>query len=108
MALELSDKNFGDEIKSFKGIALVDFWAPWCGPCKIQGPIVEELSVKLKDKSGLKIAKLNVDDNQSTSTEYEILSIPTIKIFKDGQPVDELIGLQNQDSLTRLINKYIS
>ncbi len=108
MALELNDQNFQQEIKEFKGVALVDFWAVWCGPCKMQGPIVEELAQELTGKSNVKIAKLNVDENQAVSGEFEILSIPTLKIFKDGQVVEEMIGLQNKETLLKVINKHLS
>lgn len=106
MALELNDQNFKQEIKDFKGVALVDFWAVWCGPCKAQGPIVEELAQELTGKSNVKIAKLNVDENQTVSGEFEILSIPTLKIFKDGQVVEDMVGLQDKDSLLAKIKKH--
>lgn len=106
MTLELNDQNFGQEIK--EGIVLVDFWAPWCGPCKMQGPIVEELAEALKDKAGVKVAKLNVDENQETSRQYQIMSIPTLKIFKDGQAVETMVGLQSKGTLLELINKHSS
>ncbi|MFA6307547.1 MAG: thioredoxin [Patescibacteria group bacterium] len=106
MALELTDQNFDQEIKEFKGVALVDFWAPWCGPCKMQGPIVEELSETLKGKEGVKISKLNVDDNQAKASEYQVMSIPTLKIFKDGKDVETMVGLQSKDVLLEMINKH--
>ncbi|PWB38794.1 MAG: thioredoxin [Parcubacteria group bacterium] len=108
MPIELNDQNFQEQIKDFRGVALVDFWAVWCGPCKMQGPIVEELAKELAGNSKIRIAKVNVDENQVTANEHEIMSIPTLKIFKNGQPVEELIGLQNKDALLKIINKHLA
>ena len=82
--LTLTDQNFKDEIK--QGITLVDFWAPWCGPCQQQGPIIEELA---KEVENAKVGKLNVDNNQITAQEFGVMSIPTLIIFKAAlyQPV---------------------
>ena len=96
MALELTDQSFDQEIS--KGVVLVDFWAPWCGPCKMQGPIVEDLSQDLKDKEGVKVSKLNVDENQAKASQYQVMSIPTLKIFKDGQVVETMVGLQSKET----------
>lgn len=104
MALELTDQNFDQEISS--GVTLVDFWAPWCTPCKMQGPIIEDLAQDLKDIAGVKITKLNVDENQIKSSENEIMSIPTLKIFKNGQVVETMMGLQSKEVLKELINKH--
>jgi len=106
MALELTDQSFDQEIS--KGVVLVDFWAPWCGPCKMQGPIVEDLSQDLKDKEGVKVSKLNVDENQAKASQYQVMSIPTLKIFKDGQVVETMVGLQSKETLLELINKHSS
>jgi len=107
MVLEISDQNFDQEVKNFSGVVLVDFWAPWCGPCKMQGPIIEQLSQELKDKTNIKIAKLNVDENQAKSQEYEVMSIPTLKIFKNGQVVETMIGLQSKETLLSIIDKNL-
>ena len=106
MALELTDQNFTKEVKEFKGTVLVDFWAPWCGPCKMQGPIVEEVSEEFKGKDNITIAKLNVDENQTIAQEFQVMSIPTLKIFKEGKVVEDMVGLQNKDVLVEKINKH--
>ena len=108
MALEITDQNFDQEVKNFKGLVLVDFWAAWCGPCKMQGPIIDQLAEELKDKAEVKISKLNVDEARGKAQEEEVMSIPTLKLFKDGQVVETLIGLQSKESLLELINKHLA
>ncbi len=107
MALEVNDQNFDQEIKNFDGVALVDFWAAWCTPCRMQGPIVDQLAEELKDKSNVKIAKLNVEESPSKSQEFEIMSIPSLKIFKGGKVVDEMVGVQSKSVLLEKINKQL-
>jgi thioredoxin 1 len=89
----LTDQNFAHEVKEFKGTVLVDFWAPWCTPCQMIAPSVEKLAVQYQGNENVKIAKLNVDDSQETAMEYQILSIPNLKIFRDGEVVDEIVGV---------------
>lgn len=100
--IEVNDSSFKEEIGS--GLTLVDFWAPWCGPCKMIAPILEELAPEVEGKAN--IAKLNVDDNQATASEYEVMSIPTLILFKDGEPVDKVVGFQPKEQLTALIEKH--
>ena len=107
MATEFTDANFAKEVEQFQGVTMIDFWAPWCGPCKVQGPIVQTLATEFASNPNLKIGKVNVDDNPIVGEKYQILSIPTIKFFKAGKVIDELIGLQSKDSLTKRLQVHI-
>ena len=80
MVLEINDQNFDQEVKNFSGVVLVDFWAPWCGPCKMQGPIIEDVSKEFSGNDKVKISKINVDDNKDKAGEFDVMSIPTLKI----------------------------
>ncbi|MFB9326898.1 MULTISPECIES: thioredoxin [Paenibacillus] len=99
MAVALTKDTFNQSIES--GVTLVDFWAPWCGPCKMQLPIVEELSTELSGTAT--IAKINVDEEPELASQFGVMSIPTLILFKDGQPVDKMVGLQSKDSLKNKI-----
>ena len=90
MTNHVSDANFGEEVLLSKEPVLVDFWAEWCGPCRAIAPVLEELSSELQGK--VKIVKLNVDENPSTTVKYGVRSIPTMILYKDGQPVGMKIG----------------
>jgi thioredoxin 1 len=103
MAVMLNEQNFNEEIAS--GVVLVDFWAEWCGPCQMMLPILEELSTRMEGKA--KIAKVNVDENPSLAAQFRVMSIPTLIVFKDGQPVEQLIGVQQADQLEAVLNKYL-
>jgi thioredoxin 1 len=97
MALQLTDQNFEQEVLKSEKPVLVDFWAPWCGPCQMVGPIVEALAEEVKDVAV--VGKLNVDENPETATKYGIMSIPSLKVFKDGKVVKEFVGVQQKDAL---------
>ena len=98
----VTDANFAAE--TGEGLVLVDFWATWCGPCKMIAPVLEEVDAELGDK--LKIAKLDVDENQETASKYGVMSIPTLILMKDGQEVDKVIGYQPKEALVEFINKH--
>lgn len=102
---EFTDNNFVEEVENYDGIAVVDFWASWCGPCKMLAPIFEELDSELGDK--IKFGKVNVDDNPSISNKYKIASIPTLLVFKNGNVVDTLVGFRPKQELKAVIEKYV-
>ncbi|MFD0673365.1 thioredoxin [Cohnella sp. GCM10027633] len=95
MAVVITKDNFKDTVS--QGVSLLDFWAPWCGPCKMQLPIVEELATELQGTAT--IAKVNVDEEPELASQFGVMSIPTLILFKDGQPVDKLVGLQSKAAL---------
>ncbi|MEK0313564.1 thioredoxin [Cohnella sp. 56] len=103
MAVVVTKDNFNETVG--EGVSLLDFWAPWCGPCKMQLPIVEELSTELQGTAT--IAKVNVDEQPELASQFGVMSIPTLILFKDGQPVDKLVGLQSKDSLKAKIQNQL-
>lgn len=107
MAIEFTDANFAAEVEKFSGTVLIDFWAPWCGPCKIQGPIVEQIAEEMKGNANLKIGKLNVDDNPNTSQQFGVMSIPTLIIYKNGKVVEELVGLRQKPAIESAVKKHL-
>ncbi len=101
----VSDQNFAEEVLKSREPVLIDFWAPWCGPCRLVSPIVEELADEYKGK--IKVGKMNVDENERTAYKYGIRSIPTIMLFKDGRPVDQIIGAVPKHILKKMIDKNL-
>lgn len=104
--MELSDQNFKTEVEEKRGLILVDFFAPWCGPCKILEPIIKELADEYKNKE-IKIFKINIDENKEIADKYNIMSIPTIVLFKDGKKINQVIGLQAKEVLKELIDNNL-
>ena len=105
--MEISDKNFDKNVleRSKEKPVLVDFWAPWCGPCQMLGPTIEEIEKEYKNK--ISVVKLNIDENKEKAMEYNIMSIPAVKLFKDGKVVDEFIGLMDKENIKKFIEKNL-
>lgn len=102
----ITDANFEDEVMKSTQPVLVDFWAVWCGPCQVQGPIVEEVAKELAGKA--KVGKFNVDENPMMAQKYGIMSIPTLMVFKNGMVVKQFIGVQSKETLLGELNKLIN
>lgn len=105
MALEFSDSNFEQEVLNSETPVLVDFWAEWCGPCRMIGPIVEELATEYDGKA--KIGKMNIDNNPGTPMKYGVRSIPTLLVFKNGEVVDKVVGAVPKTTLTDKIDNQL-
>ena len=103
--VEGTDFNFEEEVLKSEIPVLVDFWAPWCGPCKIIAPVVEELAGDMKGQ--VKVVKLNTDENYTTASKYGIMSIPTLGIFKNGKMLDAVIGAVPKEQLVNKLTPYI-
>lgn len=103
MIKELNDQNFENE--TAKGLTFTDFWATWCGPCRMQGPVIEQLANEMGDK--VQFGKMDVDQNPETSQKLGIMSIPTMVIKKDGQIVDTVVGYHDKPQLEQIINQYL-
>ena len=102
----LAGKNFDSEVTKSNIPVLVDFWAEWCGPCRMVSPIVDEIS---KDLSGkLKVGKVNVDDCQDLAAKFNIMSIPTLMVFKGGKPVEQIVGAMGKDQLLERVNPHLN
>lgn len=106
MAFEFTDTNFQESALDAKGVAVVDFWAEWCGPCRMITPIIEELAKDFDGKAT--VGKLNVDSNPQVSMKYGVRSIPTILILKDGEVVDKQVGVTTKQALEAKINAHLS
>jgi thioredoxin 1 len=103
--IELTDENFQAEIEGSEGLAIVDFWAEWCGPCRMVGPIVEQLAGEYAGR--MKVGKMDVDENQRTTQRFQVRSIPSILFFKDGAHVDTVVGAVPKGALERKIQEHV-
>ncbi|MEG0255237.1 MAG: thioredoxin [Vagococcus sp.] len=103
MMLDITDQNFTEEIS--EGLVMVDFWAPWCGPCRMQTPILEQLSEDYVDR--VKFVKVNVDENPATSQQFGIMSIPNMLLFKDGEVVENIVGVHQKAQLIPIFDKHL-
>ena len=102
---EFTDANFEDDVLKSSEPVLVDFWAPWCGPCRMLMPTIEELADEFEGK--VKIGKVNTDENQQTAAGYGITSIPTVMLFKDGEMVDKVVGAPGKDHFVNMLNTAV-
>ncbi len=105
-ALHLDEKNFETEVLKSNIPVLVDFWAEWCGPCKMIAPIIDQIAVELQGK--LKVAKVNVDESPDLAGTFNVMSIPSLLVFKNGVPVDQIVGAMPKDRLLAKLNPHLS
>ena len=106
MALtEVTDTSFQAEVVESPEPVLVDFWAPWCGPCRLVGPVLEQIDA---DRSDLRVVKLNVDENQQTAATFGVMSIPTMILFKNGQPVHQIVGAQPRPRIESQLDQVLT
>jgi thioredoxin 1 len=104
-ALHLDSKNFDAEVNKSSLPVLVDFWAEWCGPCKMIAPVIDQLSTELEGK--MKVGKVNVDEESDLAGQFNVMSIPTLLVFKNGQAVDQIVGAMPKDRLLAKLNPYL-
>lgn len=103
--MDVNNQTFSQAVLKASVPVLVDFWAPWCGPCRMQGPVLEELAAELGNKAV--IAKVNVDENPELAMQYHVSSIPCLLLFKNGKMVEQKIGLTQKQALAKMINAYL-
>ncbi|MBI5452931.1 thioredoxin [Candidatus Gottesmanbacteria bacterium] len=100
-----TDQNFKEKVLESKTPVVVDFWAPWCGPCRMVSPIIEELAKEYEGK--MVVGKMNVDENQLPASQYNVMSIPTVMIFKGGQPVKAIVGAQGKEAYKKVFDEAL-
>ncbi|MDH6363602.1 thioredoxin 1 [Enterococcus sp. PF1-24] len=104
MSQVITDQDFAAETD--EGLVLIDFWAPWCGPCRMQAPILDQLAEEY-DESELKIVKMDIDENPETPASFGVMSIPTLMLKKDGAMVEKVVGVHNKEQLREIVAKYL-
>jgi thioredoxin 1 len=102
---DIGSQQFQEEVLNSGGPVLVDFWAPWCGPCRMVAPVLEEIASDYEGR--VKVVKVNVDDNAGIASRYGIMSIPTMMLFKNGEPVETIVGFRNKDELGSIIEQSL-
>ncbi|HEX3031008.1 MAG TPA: thioredoxin [Bacillota bacterium] len=102
--MTLTDSNFKDDVLDNTTPVLVDFWAAWCGPCRMVAPVIEEVAAEYAGR--LRVGKVNVDENRQLAMDYGVMSIPTMIIFKDGKPAERVVGYQSKQQLSSLLAKH--
>jgi thioredoxin 1 len=105
MATQVTDGEFSHQVLADPGLVLVDFWAPWCGPCRILGPVVDQIAQEYGDR--VKVVKLNVDENPRTAGQYRIMGIPTMLLFQNGQVVDQLVGIRPKAQIAATLDRWL-
>ncbi len=103
--IKLNNENFNKEVKESSKLVLIDFYADWCGPCKMMSPIIDEIANEVDDR--VKICKLNVDESQNIAIEYNVMSIPTLIIFKNGVMINNIVGLRQKQEILNIINNNL-
>lgn len=104
-AIEIDDSSFEKEVLNSENLTVVDFWAPWCGPCRKMGPLLDEIASEFQDK--IKVVKINTDENLKTATEYQISSLPSLFIFKNGEAKETMVGLMPKSAIVSNIQKHL-
>ncbi len=101
----ITNKDFKQEVEDFDGVVLVDFFAEWCGPCRTLGPVIEELTKEYENNDKVKIFKLNIDEEKELASKFNVMSIPTLILFKNGNEVQKMTGVKSKEELKELIEK---
>lgn len=106
MVREINDNNFENIVINSENLSIVDFWAPWCGPCRKMSAVIDEVANEFEEK--VNVCKINTDENLKSAKEYSISGLPSILIFKDGKPIERLVGLMPKDTLSNNIKKHLN